>query len=66
MLSANFTLPDSEDPAFAEVRYVDLNQEEAKDVVALYNKVPNYFEKLFSIYFWFLSFKGSHYESFIY
>ena len=36
---ANFTLPDDEDPAFAEVLYTDLNKEEAKSVVELYNKV---------------------------
>ena len=36
---ANFTLPDCEDPAFAEVRFVDLDKEAASEVVALYNKV---------------------------
>jgi len=38
-MKANFTLPDCEDPAFAEVRFTDLGKEEAKEVVELYNKV---------------------------
>jgi len=38
-MKANFTLPDCEDPAFAEVRFVDLDKEAASEVVALYNKI---------------------------
>lgn len=38
-MKANFTLPDCEDPAFAEVRFTDLGKEAAKEVLELYNKI---------------------------
>jgi len=38
-MKANFTLPDWEDPAFVEVRFVDLDKEAASQVVTLYNKI---------------------------